>query len=153
MSSTFTPAPANKIFLYFLAGVATAPNFMEGFRRYWSRYFQQNGWETHAELLFPYGDWGRHWSRQLPEAYADLRRRSAAARAAGPGGFRAAEAIAPACGGGELILIGHSAGGLAAVQAAKLLAPGTPASVSCRSDRRGAPFRRSSRTPSCTCTR
>ncbi|UUZ84293.1 hypothetical protein LJK88_11610 [Paenibacillus sp. P26] len=102
---------------------------------------------------FPTAIGGGIGAGRLPEAYADLRRRSAAARAAGPGGFRAAEAIAPACGGGELILIGHSAGGLAAVQAAKLLAPGTPASVSCRSDRRGAPFRRSSRTPSCTCTR
>ncbi|MCZ8513612.1 hypothetical protein O9H85_14440 [Paenibacillus filicis] len=128
MSRAFKPAGSRKVAFYCLAGVATAPLFMEVFRRYWMEHYAQLGFETRSELLFPYGDWSRHWIRQLPEAYTDLRTSGSAAPA---GRARLmAEAIAEASPPEEaLILCGHSAGGAMAVLTASLLKPDRAAPI------------------------
>lgn len=114
-------AASSKLFLYCLAGVATAPGFMDGLRAAWVDRFERGGWQVHAELVYPYGDWSRHWSRQLPEALSDLRLREASRRSGRGGGAPAFERIAGTYTGGPLLLLGHSAGGLAALAVAERL--------------------------------
>ncbi|CAG7645137.1 hypothetical protein ACFQI7_25315 [Paenibacillus allorhizosphaerae] len=116
-----TDLPENKINIYTLAGVATAPTFMEDFSSELTVRLRLGGWDVrHTELLFPYGDWSRKLLYQLLEMRNDLyplRR----ARLAPIGGKLAADAVAGSYSGGLALLIGHSGGGVAAVQAAELL--------------------------------
>ncbi|CAG7637510.1 hypothetical protein PAESOLCIP111_03850 [Paenibacillus solanacearum] len=111
----------NKINLYFLAGVATAPTFMEDFGRELADRLRESGRDVaHAELLFPYGDWSRKLLHQLLEMRNDLYPLRPA-KLAPIGGRLAAEKVAASYAGGLALLIGHSGGGVAAVQAAELL--------------------------------
>jgi hypothetical protein len=107
--------------IYFLAGVATAPNFMAEFRSEIMERFQQAGWHVrHAELLFPYGDWNRGLVRQLHELRQDVyplwKSRSAAV-----GGRAVVDTIRSTYDGGILLLLGHSGGGVAGTHAAELM--------------------------------
>jgi hypothetical protein len=112
--------PENKVALYLLAGVATAPNFMEDFCSEMVQRFRQTGWEVQVETLFPYGDWSRSLIKQIDEIRYDLvpglsRRHSPI------GGRRVADAIKASYRGGTLVIIGHSGGGVAGVHAAQIL--------------------------------
>ncbi|QYR19591.1 hypothetical protein KZ483_16975 [Paenibacillus sp. sptzw28] len=109
------------ISIYFLAGVATAPNFMEEFRIKTVERFQQAKWHVrHAEVLFPYGDWNCGLALQLHELRQDLYPLWKSKLAA-IGGRAAAETIRTAYDGGVLMLIGHSGGGVAGIHAAELM--------------------------------
>jgi hypothetical protein len=145
--------PITKVNIFLLAGVATAPLFMENFRLALTAKLEQAGCEVHSELLFPYGDWSRKLLPQLLELRHDLwaarsrplrsiggARVAAAVRASAGTGTDAAAARAgggspagtsgkpPLCPGSLTLLIGHSGGGVAAVHAASILAlTGEPA--------------------------
>ncbi|TDF96264.1 hypothetical protein [Paenibacillus piri] len=112
---------AKPISMYLLAGVATAPLFMEGLRHTMTDKLEQDGWSVQSELLYPYGDWNRRLVSQLREMSHDLWLvRAQPLRSIG--GRRAADAIRLSSGGRPLLLIGHSGGGVAAVHAVQILA-------------------------------
>lgn len=81
---------------------------------------QTAGIATTTHMLLPYGDWGRPVWRQIHEAGQDLIRRVSSRQLT----LRARESAAvirDTYSGGPLILIGHSAGGIAASLATQLL--------------------------------
>lgn len=140
-TETGCDAAKEAVSIYFLAGLATSPTFMESFRVALHGILAREGYPVRdARLLFPYGDWSRSVFPQLWEICLDMRLRP---RQIGGsiGGKRAVEAIgerwhtgpADKTGtigdrepflpgeGGRVVLIGHSGGGIAAVHAACLL--------------------------------
>ncbi len=135
----------NKIEMYFLAGLATAPLFMENLRlalerrlRYTALPLREGsigGEGIVSGLLYPYGDRSRSVLAQVREIRADMRRRDDKLGRS-IGGVRALEAIrreraeAGVSGAvGTTLLVGHSGGGIAAVHvAAMLMASGASAS-------------------------
>jgi len=125
-----------KIELYLMAGLATAPQFLEEFRLAFLKMLEQHGTAAgsiHSGLLFPYGDWNRRIIPQLWEIRTDMRlgiRRLSKSK----GGNRAFTAILAqqthSCDRSRTkILVGHSGGGIAAVHAAQLLSEHEGSSV------------------------
>ncbi len=114
--------------LYLPAGVASSPLFLERLRQVIGRGLEETGAIVHSSLAFPYGDRERSVIGQLREVGRDLRLRGRWLDGA-LGGNRLLEWIderrrvlqgdsaAPA----RTIIVGHSAGGVAAVHAARLL--------------------------------
>ncbi|WP_309118349.1 hypothetical protein [Paenibacillus sp.] len=104
-----------KLTLFALAGVFTAPNFMDEFLAETARRCERAGWDVTSFSLMPYGDWTRSKLRQAAEVAAD-------ACAPVVGGKRAAAEAARLCGApsscGAVALVGHSGGGVAAAHAA-----------------------------------
>lgn len=112
--------------LYLLAGVATSPLFMERMRQAMQRGLEAGGTTARSSLLFPYGGMERSLLGQLREVGRDLRLRGG--RLDGSlGGNRLLDMIDERRGfvgdavPKRTILVGHSAGGVAAVHAARLL--------------------------------
>lgn len=111
-----------KIAVYCLSGILTYPNFMQELGAALADRLRSQGLQTSAQQLYPYGDRSRGGLRQLHET-----RRDVLLRAGRPerslGGSRAAEAVLveeePS--GMLTVLVGHSAGGMAAVHAASIL--------------------------------
>ncbi|MDF2922120.1 MAG: hypothetical protein K0R57_1034 [Paenibacillaceae bacterium] len=67
-------ANEERIELYLLAGVGTAPYFMREFGQTLAALLmQESGCQTEAELLFPYGDWSCLLRKQLLEVWHDIR--------------------------------------------------------------------------------
>lgn len=110
--------------LYFLAGVATTPLFMERFRLALLNQLFHPGLSIHSELLFPYGDRSRGLLAQLWEIRADIML-SVRKIKHSIGGTRTWSAIdsrrASTSQRRITLLIGHSGGGIAAVHAAEVL--------------------------------
>ncbi len=144
----------NKVELYLLSGLATAPLFMEDLRLALERRLRYaalpgqagavGGAEIRSCLLYPYGDWSRNVLAQLWEIRADMRRREGKLDRSIGGGRALAEIrrergkadIAGTV--GTTLLVGHSGGGIAAVHAAAtLMASG--ASASCFAVKIGSP--------------
>ncbi|WP_199614308.1 alpha/beta hydrolase family protein [Paenibacillus alkalitolerans] len=113
----------NDVTLCFAAGFATAPNFMTEFGNELARRFVRLGLHPSVRHLFPYGDWSRSRWQQLAEIQSDLAG-GFFGRLRSTGGGRLADMLQPENGteGDRIILIGHSAGGMASVHAAGLLA-------------------------------
>jgi len=110
--------------LYLLAGVKTAPLFMERFRLALHRQLTEAGHSVHSRLLYPYGDWSRSALVQVREIAHDMRL-GYSRMAKSIGGARARKEIdserrESAAGSSRepLLLVGHSGGGTAAVHAA-----------------------------------
>jgi pimeloyl-ACP methyl ester carboxylesterase len=110
----------NKVSIYFLAGVATSENFLDEFKQEFVKRYEQAVTEVHAFLLYPYGNWNRRLWKQVVEISYDLlprfRMNSSYLRAQS-----VADYIEKTHTGGEIIIIGHSSGGVAGVHAANLL--------------------------------
>jgi hypothetical protein len=115
----------SEVELFFMAGFATAPHFMEKMRVALHGLIEHWGQSVHSELLFPYGDWSRGVVPQLWEIRSDmwlgLKRLNSSI-----GGNRALTLMNkrrtwPDHGRKTTILIGHSGGGVAAVHAAQIL--------------------------------
>lgn len=110
----------NKVALYFLAGVATSENFLDDFKHELVKRYEQAGMGVDANLLYPYGDWNRRLWKQVLEISNDLlprlRKGNSYIR-----GQRIADYIEKSHNGGEIVIIGHSSGGVAGVHAAYLL--------------------------------
>jgi hypothetical protein len=115
----------DRITLYLLSGLATAPNFMDHFRLALHRMLEEKVANVHSELLFPYGDWSRRTIPQLREISHDMRL-GVSRYERSIGGKRAIEAMESKrtlnAGRRQTIWIGHSGGGIAAVHAAGMLA-------------------------------
>jgi hypothetical protein len=125
MQSDSTGKRENGVDLYFIAGLATAPHFMEKFRVAIHSSLEQWWQPVHSELLFPYGDWSRRPFAQLWEIQSDMRL-GLRQLDKSIGGNRALAAMEIRRAGSDLgrkttIFIGHSGGGVAAVHAAQLL--------------------------------
>lgn len=113
------PAGGEPTGLYLLAGVGTAPRFMEGFHDELAGLLRREGHgEVCGGLLFPYGDWSRPMRRQLVEVWHDIRLppHRLGASIGGQAARREAEAKGWCPGrSGRMVLIGHSGGGTAAL--------------------------------------
>lgn len=108
------------IALYMLAGVATAPQFMESLGEEMSRRFQQIGSTVQVHSLYPYGDWSRKLRYQLLEARSDLMHPKGGKGVKIRGKWTAG-AIRDSYNGGQIVIIGHSAGGIVGLQASSIL--------------------------------
>jgi pimeloyl-ACP methyl ester carboxylesterase len=108
------------VHLFFLSGVATSADFMEPLQEELIARYRLAGIRAAAYCLLPYGDWSRPVLRQINEVRQDLMRRDQRLHEQGRA-ERIAAVIRDSYREGSLILIGHSAGGTAAVQAARLL--------------------------------
>ena len=126
-----------KLEAYFLAGLKTAPLFMDQLRIALPEVIRRGellglsaergeGAEP-SELLYPYGDWSRGAISQLWEIRRDMKlgvgtiRRSIGGRRALEAIERARAASGRPRGARTTLLVGHSGGGIAAVHAAELL--------------------------------
>jgi pimeloyl-ACP methyl ester carboxylesterase len=104
----------NKVALYTLAGVFTAPRFLDAFRERMLDWLAAQGWAASAATIYPYGNWYRTRWKQAAEIALDFCRPTI-------GGRRAVKEIQECRDTYPVLLIGHSGGGVAAVQAAKAL--------------------------------
>lgn len=125
---------ARRIRLCMLGGVATAPDFMEGFRVSLHCALESEGWRVRSQLVYPYGVWSRRLALQLAEAGHDLWL-GFRSYARSIGGCRVLEELLPkmraesaapegpghAADGERTVLVAHSAGGIAALHAAEAL--------------------------------
>jgi hypothetical protein len=102
--------------IFVLAGIWTAPNFMEDLCMELIRRYENDGWSARGKLLFPYGDWYLGRMRQLREITFDM-----LPKASRLGGRKAAGEIKKLYRGGKMVIVGHSGGGVAGVHAAQLL--------------------------------
>jgi hypothetical protein len=109
-----------KVDICVLAGIWTAPRFMETLCEEVTRKFAEEGWSAQGTLIYPYGDCYLSRMRQLREIALDLFPRSLLFNKI-LGGRRVADEIKPIYRGERLVLIGHSGGGVAAVHAAQFL--------------------------------
>ncbi|MCM3748367.1 thioesterase domain-containing protein [Paenibacillus pasadenensis] len=107
-----------RLTVYHVAGVATYPSTFYECRKQLARIFAEHGTEAEFETLFPYGDYSRSLWRQVWEVRSDLTRMVLPTRIGGKSMLRE---IQRTHGGGPILLIGHSGGGVAAYQAARLL--------------------------------
>lgn len=126
MPTTTRPVTTNPVRLYLLAGVGTAPTFMQVLQDELRRRLQDTGFRAEGGLLFPYDDWGRRMIPQIREVWHDIRLplhrlgRSIGGRAAVDRILRDMEEDEGAS-TVPIILVGHSGGGTAGLHAAHLL--------------------------------
>jgi hypothetical protein len=111
----------SRVALYVLAGVATSLNFMEEFVDELKSRYIAAGFEIQAHMLFPYGDWNRRLIKQLYEIGQDLMPKLGRNRGY-LRGQKVANYILESYQGGQIVIVGHSSGGVAGVHAANLLA-------------------------------
>lgn len=117
----------NRVLLYLMAGVRTAPSFMQPLYEELTRRFREAaGWEPAGGLLLPYGDWSRRLAPQVLEVWRDARL-SVWHTSRTIGGRPVEERVLADWSGEALLLVGHSGGGVAAVHAATRLLERHPA--------------------------
>ncbi|WP_068603450.1 alpha/beta hydrolase family protein [Paenibacillus swuensis] len=118
-----------EVHLFIMAGLATSPDFFDGFQGELSTRFRSKGVSARIDIVYPYGNWSRRLIPQLREIRRDVfpwRNRTSRYEDR-LGGLNAAEAVKASYAGGALYLVGHSAGGTAAVHAGlRLLHEGFP---------------------------
>lgn len=125
-----TPAASgndSRLYVYALAGIGTAPGFMQEFHGELSRRLAAStGFTAAGGLLYPYGEWSRSVRRQIWEVWRDIRLPAGAwERSYGVAAVR--RELEPAArGSGPVVLVGHSGGGTAAVHAAAMLLAADP---------------------------
>lgn len=109
--------------IYFMAGVSTSRMFMEKFRIAIHQHFENSGKTVYSELLFPYGDMSRRLIRQIWEVRHDMRLgyRQITRTLGGNRVLAAIETNLSDRKDDQVLMIGHSGGGIAAVHAATLL--------------------------------
>ncbi|MEW9698697.1 hypothetical protein [Paenibacillus sp. SI8] len=115
------PLVKERIFIYISAGYATAPNFLHVFESELARRFEGAGWSPEVVVQFPYGDWTRKGRLQLHEIGSDIWFATRPRRSR-YGGKRLFNVISQErLPEDRLLLIGHSGGAVASVQAAEQL--------------------------------
>jgi hypothetical protein len=110
---------ASSLSIYLLAGVATTTCAFNECRKKLDKLFRDDGVEPHIHVLFPYGDASRSVVRQVLEVRSDLSNRITAGRIGGRRAFQHIKQLNE--NGKRMLLIGHSGGGAAAYQAAKMM--------------------------------
>ncbi|MBE1442079.1 hypothetical protein [Paenibacillus sp. OAS669] len=109
------------IALFTLAGIATAPGFMDPFREELSSELRNRGYRVVSKSVYPFGDWSQRLVRQLAAIFRDLTDiQERLWSSIGAGAVREAvwEAAQSGC---TVLLVGHSGGGVSAVQLARQL--------------------------------
>lgn len=101
-----------------LAGIFTAPNFLDEFRDKLAEKLREEGWSVRPRSFFPYGDWTRKKCLQIAEITADLVIPSVGVRRFAKDWKREERGVGEGCNEPVFVLIGHSGGGVAAVHAA-----------------------------------
>lgn len=115
------------LYLYALAGVGTAPGFMQEFHEQLSqRLTAGTGAAVTGGLLYPYGDWSRSVRRQIWEVWRDIRLPGEAWGRAWSSAAVDRQLEPAARGSGPVVLVGHSGGGTAAIHAASMLLAAAP---------------------------
>lgn len=109
----------NKLHVYLLAGVKTSTSIFTACMNKLSDRLSADGVEATIDVLLPYGDMSRNLVRQLIEVRSDLSNGRLARRIGGKYAFSKIKSSLPE--GRRLLLIGHSGGGAAAYQAARML--------------------------------
>ncbi|MFF2483372.1 hypothetical protein [Paenibacillus sp. NPDC058071] len=106
--------------VYLLAGVATTQTAFNECKSKLDRLFRADGLEPFIHILYPYGDASRNLYRQIAEVSSDLGNRVGMGRIGGRFAFRKIKEtlLGP---DDPLLLIGHSGGGAAAYQAARMV--------------------------------
>ncbi|WP_036711642.1 hypothetical protein [Paenibacillus pinihumi] len=117
-TNNFGQGQENRLRIYLLAGIATAPHFFGRCCDMIAQVARKAGWEPVVEAIFPYGDDSRSILSQVREVSGDLPHRISITR---KGGRIAASHIRNSYSGEPLVLIGHSGGGAAAYQAVRIL--------------------------------
>ncbi|CAM4018723.1 hypothetical protein L1N85_12335 [Paenibacillus alkaliterrae] len=113
-----TATQSSRLSIYLLAGVATSNTIFTECKIKLDKLFRSEGVEPDIHEVFPYGDASRSLVRQVLEVRSDLSNRLSAGRV---GGQLALKKIKETLTGDRVLLLGHSGGGAAAYQAAKLL--------------------------------
>lgn len=108
----------SRMSIYLLAGVATSNTLFNECKIKLEKLFQFDGETPSIHVLLPYGDASRSLVRQVLEVRSDLSNRITAGRI---GGQIAMNQIKETLTSDRALLIGHSGGGAAAYQAAKML--------------------------------
>jgi hypothetical protein len=108
----------SRLNIYLLAGVATSSSIFTECQNKLEKLFRMKDVDPDIQVIFPYGDASRSLMRQVLEVRSDLSNRLSAGRI---GGGKALTQIKDTLRGERVLLIGHSGGGAAAYQAAKLL--------------------------------
>ncbi len=104
--------------IYLLAGVATRPGFFADCEGQLTELCSMQGWKgSNIHVLYPYGDYRRSLVRQILDVRRDLFR----SRKRYIGGAAAADEVRTAASGRQVVLIGHSGGGVAAYHAGRML--------------------------------
>jgi len=104
--------------IYLLAGVATRPGFFRDCEGQLAEICTKLGWNNAGiRILYPYGDYSRSLVRQIREVRRDLLHR----KKRYIGGAAAAGMVRADSAGRQIVLIGHSGGGVAAYHAGRLL--------------------------------
>ncbi|RJE87643.1 hypothetical protein D3P07_15110 [Paenibacillus sp. 1011MAR3C5] len=111
-------ANTSSLRVYLLAGVKTTPCSFNACQARLTEQLHSEGIEHSIQVLFPYGDASRSLMRQLLEVKTDLSNRMRAGRI---GGKYVWQQIKDTVKGEKALFIGHSGGGAAAYQAARLL--------------------------------
>jgi hypothetical protein len=110
-----------RITIYVSAGFATAPHFLDAFAFKLENRLDSAGWRPQVIIHYPYGDWSRKRRAQLHEIGNDIWL-AARQKSSRYGGKNLFEIISQnSWHGDSLLLIGHSAGAVASIQAAEQL--------------------------------
>ncbi|MNI27342.1 Thioesterase domain protein [compost metagenome] len=109
-----------KVNLYMLAGVATSDDFLDGVCEELCQRYKNLGWQVNAQILHPYGNWSRRIRKQIFEVHQDMRL-SKSWKKSSSRGRQVTDAIKASYTDGQIVLIGHSAGGIVGIHAAVLL--------------------------------
>ncbi|TYP79463.1 hypothetical protein [Paenibacillus methanolicus] len=104
--------------VYLLAGIGSTRAFFTDCKAELAARLSRAGKEPAIRELFPYGDQTQSMVRQIYDVHGDLSR----VRSARLGGRSAAQQVRERSLGKPVLLIGHSGGGVAAYQAASMLA-------------------------------
>jgi hypothetical protein len=117
--------------VFIVGGLATSPDYFTGLSKEIYHSFAKKGIIIEVTTLFPYGDWSAAKWKQVYEIRADLRlphHQIVQSR----GGVRTKDAIIAQCAdiNAEVLIIGHSGGGIAGYHAARLLEGQTKINIS-----------------------
>ncbi|WP_189019161.1 hypothetical protein [Paenibacillus marchantiophytorum] len=112
---------AEEVVIMISAGFATAPYFLDAFGMALSAQFNQEGIANRVVVHYPYGDWTRHRGRQLSEIISDLWRNAHGKPSIYGGESLISYLTANLSARQQVLLIGHSAGGVASIQAAEMV--------------------------------
>ncbi|WP_248926262.1 hypothetical protein [Paenibacillus hamazuiensis] len=115
------PQTKAAVALFTLAGIGTERGFMDPIREELSLWLRSRGYPVKVASLYPYGDWTRRIAAQVLEIvwdWADIHERFWSSL-----GTRAAwePVLQAAADGCTVLLVGHSGGGVTAIQLAALL--------------------------------
>jgi len=116
--SRMTIVKGSTLHVYLLAGVRTPTCTFNHCKKKLDERLRSDGLEPIIHVLFPYGDASRNVLRQVLEVKSDLSNRISARRI---GGRHVLNQIKKTFRGNRMLMIGHSGGGVAAYQAARMV--------------------------------